>query len=207
VLRFAFACSLVLLCPQTTAAQGRWAFKVAGGYNVPTGDYSTFLEGSFQGQVGVTIFPAAGKFGVSAEFNNSWNNVEDSFLVPLGIPDAKGYLYSFTLNGVFAPGRGSGKRVGVYLVGGGGLYNRTVDFYGYQTVVPIDPWWESVAVPAGTVLTSFTDTAFGVNGGAGVAFLLKGGGSIFLEGRYHYAWNEQVDSQTLPIVLGFTYGF
>jgi hypothetical protein len=209
VLRFVFAaCALATLWSPTAAAQGRWAFKVGGGWNIPTGDYNTFVQDNFQGQLGVAMFPSAGKFGISLEFNNSWNDVDQSFLDPVGIPDANGYLWSFTLNGVYAPGRGSGKRVGLYLIGGAGAYNRTVDFYGNPTLVPIDdPWWGTVVVPAGTVLTSFTDTAFGVNGGAGIAFVLSGGGSIFVESRYHYAWTDRVDSQTVPIVIGFTFGF
>jgi hypothetical protein len=41
----------------------------------------------------------------------------------------------------------------------------------------------------------------------GSSRLWRKGGAVFLEGRYHHAFADPVDSQVLPIVVGVTFGF
>jgi hypothetical protein len=79
---------------------------------------------------------------------------------------------------------------------------------GATTAIPIDdPWWSGTDIPAGSALSSYSKNSFGVNAGVGRAYTLAKGGAVFLEGRYHHAFSDPVDSQVLPIVIGFTFGF
>jgi hypothetical protein len=203
--------SLVLAAAAPLAAQqGQWMGKLAAGYSPPLGSYNDFVNDGWNGQIGFGYFPHGGKFGVTFEWNRSWNNVDDAFLFAAGIPDGQSRIWSLTLNGVVSPLRQkSGAKVRPYLIGGAGYYHRTVDFYGGTVLVPIfDPWWGFVGtVPAQTVLGSFGEDAFGVNGGLGFLVPFAGGGAVFLEGRYHYAWTDNTGSQVLPIVLGFAYTY
>jgi opacity protein-like surface antigen len=100
-----------------------------------------------------------------------------------------------------------------FKLGGGlaiptGTYNRTVEFNGATALVPIDdPWWSGTDIPAGSALNSYSKNSFGLNAGAGLAYTLAKDGAVFLEGRYHHAFADPVDSQVLPIVVGVTFGF
>jgi hypothetical protein len=198
---------LVLVAGPVAAQTGPWSFKLAGGYATPMSTYGDVLNGGWQGQIGVGYSPGSGRAGLTLEYNRSWNDVDDAFLRGLGIQDGQSRFWSVTLNGVVRMGSGN---IQPYLIGGGGWYHRTVDFYGGTVAVPVvDPWWGTIGVvPAQTVLGSVGDDAVGVNGGLGLLFRLGDEGSaVFLEGRYHYAWTDAVDSEVLPVVLGFAYRY
>lgn len=199
---------LAVLVTPAVAQQGQWAFKIGAGWAPVLGSYNTFLNNGWQGQLGVAYLPHGGRAGVSFEYSRSWNNVDNVYLGSIGLPQGQSRLWSLTLNGVVGFTDRTA-RVQPYLIAGGGFYHRTVDFYGGTVAVPIvDPWWGAVGfVPAQTVLASFGDDAVGVNGGLGFAFALEGGASVFLEGRYHYAWTANTHSQVLPVVIGFAYRY
>lgn len=195
--------------PAPASAQvGAWLFKLGGGLAIPTGSYNTNLNDGWQGQIGVGYLPHGGRAGATIEYTRSWNNVDNVFLSSAGLPQGQSRLWSITLNGVVSVLPRTA-RVQPYLIAGGGFYHRTVDFYGGTVAVPIAvPWWGAVGfVPANTVLASFGDDAFGLNGGLGLGFPLQSGAGVFLEARYHYAWSSNTNSQVLPIVLGFSYRY
>ena len=202
--------AVLLACTAAPASAqvGAWLFKLGGGLALPTGSYNTNLNDGWQGQIGVGYLPRGGRAGATIEYTRSWNNVDNVFLSSAGLPQGQSRLWSITLNGVVSVLPRTA-RVQPYLIAGGGFYHRTVDFYGGTVAVPIAvPWWGAVGfVPANTVLASFGDDAFGLNGGLGFGFPLQGGAGVFLEARYHYAWSSNTNSQVLPIVLGFSYRY
>ena len=201
------AAVLALLIPNVAAAQQvRWAFKLGGGIAIPTGSYNTYVDDGWHGQLGAAFFPRGGKAGISVEFNRSSTDISRHFLDSLSATEGSSRLWSLTLNGVATLLRQG--RIAPYVIGGAGYYSRTVEFNGGTTsVVVTDPWWGSTDIAAGSVLSSYTKNSFGVNLGGGLAYTLTKGGAIFLEARYHHAFSDPVDSQVLPIMIGFTYGF
>lgn len=89
-----------------------------------------------------------------------------------------------TVDVVFA---GPPARAQLYVMGGVGVYFRTVDVTGISSerVAVCDPWWfvcSDGEVSSAQVAGSRSHTSFGVNVGAGVRV-----GRFFVEGRYHYA--------------------
>ena len=198
---------LAILLPGIAEAQQvRWAFKLGGGLSIPTGSYNTYVDNGWHGQLGATFFPRGGRAGISVEFNRSSSGIDQRFLDSLGATEGSSRLWSLTLNGVATVVRQG--RIAPYVIGGAGYYNRTVEFNGATTLIPIDdPWWSGTDIPAGSALSSYSKNSFGLNVGAGLAYTLAKGGAIFLEGRYHHAFSDPVDSQVLPTIIGFTFGF
>jgi opacity protein-like surface antigen len=203
---FAGAVLAVLISRSASAQQVRWSFKLGGGLTVPTRSYNTYVNEDWHGQLGAAYFPRGGKAGVSVEFNRSSTGIDQHFLDSLGATEGSSRLWSLTLNGITKVlQRG---RIAPYVIGGAGYYNRTVEFNGATTLIPIDdPWWSGTDIPAGSALNSYSKNSFGVNAGAGVAYTLARGGAVFLEGRYHHAFSDPVDSQVLAIVVGVMFGF
>ena len=75
------------------------------------------------------------------------------------------------------------------------------------TVTAFDPFYGvffPAAVPANTVLGSFTQNKAGWNVGAGVSVRVKGDSNakIFAESRYHYVYTTPVRTTVLPVTFG-----
>jgi len=75
------------------------------------------------------------------------------------------------------------------------------------TVTLFDPFigvFFPAAVPANTVLGSFTQNKGGLNIGAGVEVRVKGDSKtkIFAESRYHYIYTSPRATQILPVTFG-----
>jgi opacity protein-like surface antigen len=105
--------------------------------------------------------------------------------------------------------------VGVYAVGGPGLYSRRVRITrveGDTSVSICDPWLFTcfIGSPEET-LGSISSTDFGLNVGAGVTLRYAGPLRVFLEARYHYIFGPKIDTpggsrratgMYLPFILG-----
>ena len=110
------------------------------------------------------------------------------------------------------------RSVGFYLIGGGGLYYRSVTVTRYQgtTLAPYcDPWLyycSAVPVSASSVLGTRSRWDWGLDVGAGVTFTVSPPVSLYFEVRYHYIFDgtftdssgkkTSADGQYLPITLG-----
>ncbi|MCX6550482.1 MAG: outer membrane beta-barrel protein [Acidobacteria bacterium] len=86
--------------------------------------------------------------------------------------------------------------VRVYLVGGVGIYRRSVTLTTPATgmITVCDPWWlvcYPQPVPVDRVVGSRSTTDFGVNVGAGFT-----AGAFFVEARYHYITGPSFDTPT-----------
>jgi opacity protein-like surface antigen len=129
--------------------------------------------------------------------------VADSVLRNLQVPEGNARILAGTVNFVLGPGA-SGP--GFYLVGGGGIYNRKIEFSKPTTagVVVFDPWLGTavpIVVPAGETIASFSTTKPGVNGGLGVS--LGKTSRVYLEARYHWIFTDNVKTTFIPINFGF----
>lgn len=88
-------------------------------------------------------------------------------------------------------------RTRLYVLGGGGVYRRSVTLGGGpQTLVSAvcNPWWfvcEPNAVPADRIVGTHATTDVGVNIGLGLVV-----GRVFAEVRYHYATGPSYDTPT-----------
>jgi opacity protein-like surface antigen len=153
----------------------------------------------------VNFVPA---FGVIGEFGYNSLGVASRVLNAVGAPNGDARIYSLTLNPIvrFNPHG----RFDVYAIGGGGYYRRTVEFTEPTTAIAtaFDPFFGvffPVAVPANTVLGSFTQNKGGWNIGAGITVQLKGDSNakFFAESRYHHIYTTPVRTTVLPVTFGF----
>ncbi|MCI0570615.1 MAG: porin family protein [Myxococcaceae bacterium] len=188
-------------------------FNIGGGTSIPLLDSAAHFKvgGSFQ--IGLA-YNFSNLLGLQAEYLYSGYDVRDRLVVSNDVEGDHTMQYG-TLNAVVnvVPAR----PVGVYLIGGPGLYHRRVtisEFAGTAIGTHCDPWLFvcfPVAVPIRNVLARRTSYDFGLNAGAGVALRLGGTARLYLESRYHFMFGPTFDTpegpvkangQYLPIVFG-----
>jgi len=206
---FTFACgmtALILAWPAAAQNTSKFNFNIGGGFSEPVRDTDGRLDMGYNINVGagVNFVPA---FGVVGEFGYNNFGLASSVLSAAGAPEGTTRLYSATLNPIihFNP-RG---RFDLYAIGGGGYYRRTVEFTAptVATVTAFDPFFGvffPAAVPANTVLGTFTQNKGGWNVGAGVSARVKGDSNvkIYAESRYHYIYTNPVRTTVLPVTFG-----
>ena len=144
-------------------------------------------------------------FGVVGEYMVNQMGVSNGVLQQLSVPGGSGTIWSLTANPTirFNP---SG-RLGGYLIGGGGLYTRTIQFTRPTTAAVnfFDPWFGfgTAFVPADQVIGSFTRHAPGWNAGGGLTFGIgRTGAKIYTEARYHWAGTTGRPIQIVPVNFG-----
>src|SRR5262249_43300552 len=106
-----------------------------------------------------------------------------------------------------------GKKLGVYLIGGGGWYyrysaiNQEITVGSEVTCEPSWLWWgftcTSGTVTASQTIRSSNSSAFGGNGGIG--FTIRAGSPpyrVYFESRYHYAPNKGISTQLITTTFG-----
>jgi hypothetical protein len=105
-------------------------------------------------------------------------------------------------------------KVRLYLVGGIGLYHRTVGMAtsGSGDISVCDPWWlvcTAGPVPVGSVSRTHATTDPGISIGAGIT-----AGMFFAEIRYHFMWgpsfatpsgSQQATGKFLPLTVGIAF--
>jgi opacity protein-like surface antigen len=181
-------------------------FSVGGGPTSPVSNTSGRLDVGWNATAGagVNLHP---NFGVMAEFGFNNFGITAAELASVGVPDGSARIYSVTVNPIFRFNPGG--RFDAYAMGGGGFYRRTVEFtepsVAFDTA--FDPFYGvffPVAVPANTVLGSFSQNKAGINGGGGVSFRVKddSNAKIFAEARYHYLFTTPVRTPMIPITFG-----
>jgi opacity protein-like surface antigen len=222
----------VLLAARAAAAQGEdeghqrdpadrtllplVAFNVAGMVSFPIGSSSEAFSPGGGFALGVQFRPLP-VFGVGIEYSYSWYDV-DSSPVPQSHLDGLHTLQYWDLNVMVRPVHAD--RVGFYVIAGPGIYRRMAEvtrFAGVGVASLCDPllfYCFPAAVPLEEVVASRHSTDFGINGGAGVYFVLNPPLRLYLEVRYHYIWGpdferagetRNADGQYLPITLGLSF--
>jgi hypothetical protein len=126
---------------------------------------------------------------------------------------ASGNLVGFTGNYRYEL---RGKALGIYFIGGGGLYYRNAHISQKITTgssITCTPTWlwlgfacQSGTVTAEQTLAGSSSSAMGVNGGIG--FTARVGDApyrVYVESRYHYAPNKGVSTQLVAVTIGIRY--
>jgi len=143
--------------------------------------------------------------GVEGQFQFNDLGVNGSTLINLGFPDGSMRMWSLTIDPVihFAPSN----KFNPYIIGGGGLYHRTVEFTAptIATLTGFDPFFGffPVNVPANQVLQSNSVYKPGFNGGAGFSIPLGSSKmKLFAEARYHFMYTGAHGTSILPVTFG-----
>jgi opacity protein-like surface antigen len=200
------AAGLVLAQPSVAQTTNKFTFNVGAGFTEPVRNYGRLDVGfNFVAAGGANLTP---HFGVLAEFGYNQLGVTSRALSVIGAPDGASRIYSVTLNPIvhFNPHG----RFDAYVVGGGGFYRRTIEFTEptIATATFFDPFYGvfyPAAVPANTVLGSFTQNKGGLNIGMGLEGRLREDGQtkFFAEARYHYIYTSPRATKMLPVTFGF----
>ena len=105
-------------------------------------------------------------------------------------PNVSGSLQMWTLNANVEWNVTTGQAITPYLVGGAGYYNDSYD----------------VTLNGSTLSGSgnIHENAFGLNAGLGIRFGLASL-SLFVESRYHYAFQSAFNPQFIPVTAGITF--
>ena len=209
-MRFVTSTVAALLFASICGAQVRdtgFTFKVGGGYTPTVG----LTKNRFD--PGWNVLAGAGynfhrHFGILGEFQYNNLGVPQRVLDNFGTPTGDAYIWSATLQPVVNL-TSSESRVGVYVTAGGGFYRRNINFTEPSTAVGtfFDPWYGyyNAAYPTSRILGQARQDAGGVNGGAGVSFLLSqnSGARLFIEGRFHHIFTDNSNTDYIPITIGF----
>lgn len=198
-----------------TGVTGPLVWNLGGTVNVPLGDSSDRVNVGGGFTLGLTYNPHP-VFGVQLEYGLDYSTLKTGTLANNGI-HGNAWLQYFDLNAVLRSKPGKSK-VGVYVLGGGGIYYRNVDVTRVTgtTVAPYcDPWLlycSAVPVTASSVVGSRTSWDWGVDAGVGLTYAVAPTVRVYLEVRYHYIWGpsftkpgggtQTANGQYLPITLG-----
>ena len=197
---------------QSHTTFSRYNFVAGGGIGIGKDEVAAFVGNSGQVMVGGG-FNFTRMFGVDAEYMYYDLSFRPSVIQSETLPGAHGRLQSISLDGIVNVPRHLGK-FGAYGIFGIGYYQRSVsaDTEMLQTNYICQPaWarWFGINCYNGTpqtpqTLSSFARGAGGFNYGGGLTYPLNHlhNSKLFLEYRYHRAY--QADGQTivLPITVG-----
>jgi hypothetical protein len=183
----------------------RFSASVGGGFTKPVGNLENRIDTGWnvQGGAGINIVPW---LGVMGQFMYTESGLTGSYLQSLNQPDGNFRMYGFSLNPIirFNP-RG---QVDFYLIGGPGIYRRTVEFTQptVATFTAYDPFYGyyfPVDVPANQVIGSHGTTRWGVNGGGGFTVRMgHGNAKLFAEARYTRMFTKGANTSILPVTFG-----
>jgi len=204
---------LLALCGLGIAAASaqdlnRFNFNVGGGFGGALGDVGKFTGRSYHGVAGGGM-NLSRAFGFKAEYMYFNLGFKDSVKAQPTLSDATGHLQSATLNAFFnIPLQ---DKLGVYAIGGGGWYQRTVDtssqFLPKGAVC--QPAWELWGIictngllETAQTLSSNTVSAGGYNVGGGLTYRFHQQAKIYVEGRYHHANTSDGRTSVFPVTVG-----
>ncbi|MBI2816493.1 MAG: outer membrane beta-barrel protein [Acidobacteria bacterium] len=212
-LAIVFACLATLFAlpvfAQTTEAPAiSFTGDIGAGVSLPV--YSTGRNmdtgWNVKGGAGVMFGRHAGVVG---EFMYSRFDVTQTALTRLNFPNGDMDFWGLTVNPMIRLNR-EDSRYDAYLIGGGGLYYRNIDFTAptVSTFTAFDPFFGlfvPVAIPANEILRSHTVLKGGLNigGGIGVKVGDTRKGSVYVETRYHHMYTRPNATTVLPVTFGF----
>jgi hypothetical protein len=187
-------------------------YSVGGGPGIGRRDVASFVGNSPQAEFGV------GKnftrmFGMDAEYMYYDLDFRPNVIRTQALSDQSGRMQSFSLDGVVNVPRHIG-RFAAYGIFGLGFYDRHV---GLAHPVPVNPptqcqpawlWWDltcvnnSITTPQ--ILSSNSKVAGGFNYGGGLTYRLNHlkNAKLYLEWRYHRAYQSDGKTIVMPITVG-----
>ena len=184
-------------------------FGLAGGWSSPSGDYSDVFKSGWNVTLPFGWQRRSSRWGLRGDVaydSHSGKSLTTSDFPPLaptpingGVPNTfdldNSNVWSGNLDGVVDLAKwGTNKLSSLYLLGGGGIH-----FFNKKKA-NITP----TSGPNAGVTTNYTNdsqTKFGLNGGAGLAFAV-GRSALFLESRYFTAYTDNANSNWIPIIVG-----
>ena len=159
-------------------------------------------------------------FGADAEYMYYGLGLKPSVMNGQGLPDASGHMQSINLDGIVTVPRHVGKLAyGIFDIG---FYDRHVSLAHSQFLqngTPGQPawiWWDPLcadynpakiydpAAPYGATMSSNSKVAGGFNYGGGVTYRLNAlhNAKLYLEWRYHRAYQSDVQTIVMPFTVG-----
>jgi len=197
---------------------GRIVWNLGAQMNVPLSSTADRQDLGWGFAAGAT-YNASPWGGVQFEYGADWANLKTGSLANNGIHGNTFFQY-FNLNLLVRPVHPA-HAIGFYLIGGGGLYYRSVHVTRVDgtTLAPYcDPWLyycSVVPVTASSVIGSRSSWDWGVDVGAGVTFALSPVTRLYLEARYHYIWGpsftapdgstRSANGEFVPVTLGIRF--
>jgi opacity protein-like surface antigen len=161
---------------------------------------------NIQAGAGINLVPW---LGVTGQFMYTESGLNGGYLASIGEPDGNFRMWGFSLDPiVHLNPRG---RTDFYLLGGPGVYRRTVEFTQPTLVTgtffdPFFGFFFPVTLPANQVLGSFGTTAFGMNGGGGISWRIGSGNTkLFAEARFTKMYTKGTSTSVLPVSFGIRY--
>jgi hypothetical protein len=186
-----------------------YIFNVGGGVGIPVGNTSNLANVNGNAVIGGGL-NFAHAIGFTGEF--MWHGLPPSDAVLNLLPTHSGSANLYSVTGNFIVRYGAHKKVGGYVIGGGGWYHRNWNVTQSALVPgtvcgPVYFWYGvtcvSGLVPANVVIHSGSSNGGGLNIGAGFTFGREGGGAkLYTEVRYHYAYFSHANTSVLPITFG-----
>ena len=186
--------------PAQDTADRKWNFNAGGGFTTPAGATGNTVDGGASASVGAG-YNFNKTLGIVGEFDYNWLGVNSATLNSLGAQNGTAHVWSLTANPIVRIPLGH--RIGMYFIGGGGLYQRRVEFTTPTTETVFSPFFGAVSVPADQLLGSATSTAGGLDGGGGFTYSLgESGASLYVESRYNHAFTHGSGTDYVPVTVG-----
>jgi len=189
--------AFLALAPAVAQAQQKIHVNIGGGPAFLGGDLATRFELGYGPAFGVT-FDITKRAGFQFEYGYRQFGLKDGVLPPGASSFSATHRthqldFNITMN---LTKEGAKNRV--YLVGGPGAYNRSVEITQYVgNGVICDPYWGICGTyPVTDVLGSRGGWDFGINVGGGVGFGIGPNTEFFVESRYHYVWGPPIPTPT-----------
>jgi hypothetical protein len=169
------AIAMGLLAPMA-AAQMPLEFGVGAGISIPSGTTNDGLKTGWHGTALVQFKPVASPVGFQVDASYHQMGFDGG--------GGKDQVISGTANAVYTFSVAPETQFRPYLIGGAGVYN-----------IKAKP----------DLGSSFSDTKFGINIGAGFNFKTSGVG-LFVESRFHNVFVPGSDFHFIPITVGVRFG-
>ena len=179
-----------LFHPHAAAAQERRVHAhIGGGPTFPLGEIDERFKLGWGPALGVG-FDVTPRVGVQFEYAYRFFELEDDRELGLISADHSMHQLDFNFVGNLTP---EDSNVRAYVVGGPGMYHRTVSITRYEgSGVICDPYlYVCGSYPIESVLGDRSSWDFGFNIGAGVGLRFEGV-EFYIESRYHYVWGDEV---------------
>ena len=191
----------------------RYTFNAGGGLGIGRDEVAAFVGNSPQFTVGGGM-NFTRMFAADAEYMYYDLGLRPSVSQSQSLPDASGHMQSISLDGIVNVPRHLG-RLGAYGIFGVGFYRRSVSLAHSQLLEPpltCQPtwtrWWGINCINGGVVpqqtISSFSKVAGGFNYGGGITYRLNHlhHSKLYIEWRYHRAYQSDVKTIVMPITIG-----
>jgi hypothetical protein len=190
----------------------RFTFSAGGGLGIGSDEVAAFVGNSAQFTVGGGM-NFTRMFGADAEYMYYDLGLRPSVSQSQSLPDASGHMQSVSLDGIVNVPRHLGK-LGAYGIFGVGFYRRSVSANRQLLEPPLNcqpvwaRWWGINCISGGVVtpqtISSFSKVAGGFNYGGGLTYRLNHlhNSKLYVEWRYHRAYQSDVKTIVMPITIG-----